>query len=661
MKNVLAKLYRSSYARANRIGMRHRRLLILVVIALAISLSIAGSFLLRFDFEIPEEQLPLLQYALLIMLPAKLAIFFKFRLHRGWWTPPGLVDLVRIGAAGAGASLITTVLIVFLLGASFPRSIYVIDFLMCTALISVLRAMPKIQRELPRRAAQGKHKPVLIYGAGWAGTHLLREIWATPQLKRRVVGFLDDSPRHQNETLFGVRVLGRGRDSVAIVERLKRRNIHVEEILIAMPSASTRQMHEAIANCRAAGVPCKTLPGLGDLLGSKQLSAQIRDLSVEDLLCREQVNLDEDQIRDSIAGRVVLVSGAAGSIGSELSRQVALFGPKTLILVDRAESDLFRIDLELKAAHGTLHLVPEVADITDFERVHELIKIYKVDSIFHAAAYKHVPMMEKHPLEAACNNAWGTWNLARAAHQEGVKTFVLISTDKAVNPTNIMGLTKRIAEMIVSSFPQAVRGSSTRFVSVRFGNVLASNGSVVPVFQQQIAAGGPVTVTHPEVRRYFMTIREAVQLVLQASTMAKGSEVFILDMGQPVKIVELAKNMIRLAGLEPDVDIEIRFVGLRPGEKLYEELMTAGEHILPTHHQKISIFKAPAVRADSMEEWIFRLRMLLDTRDETGVVAHMAQIVPDYQMSSRWKNLVQERARISSDLSGSGRTEYQAV
>jgi len=402
-----------------------------------------------------------------------------------------------------------------------------------------------------------------------------------------------------------------------------------------MPSATGRQMREAVAHCRAADVSCKTLPGLGKLLTDQVLTAQIRNVSLEDLLGREQVRMEEQRIQLRIAGRSVLVTGAAGSIGSELCRQIARFKPGRLIALDQAESELFRIDLELREKFPELSLTAEVGDIRDARRIDEIIRQHEVDSVFHAAAYKHVPMMEAHALEAVRNNVLGTWNVVEAAARNRVQNFLMISSDKAVNPTSIMGATKRVAELIVSAAAEGA-GRKTTFVSVRFGNVLGSNGSVVPLFQQQIARGGPVTVTHPNIRRYFMSVQEAVQLVLQASTMGHGSEIFVLDMGEPIRIVDLAQNMIRLAGLTPHEDIEIRMVGLRPGEKLYEELTSQGENIVPTYHEKIKIFKGPNVRAEEIENWIRGLDVLLRRRNPLTVVEHLKQLVPEYRPDGAW-------------------------
>ncbi len=356
---------------------------------------------------------------------------------------------------------------------------------------------------------------------------------------------------------------------------------------------------------------------------------------MEDLLGREPVQLDEGSIRSCIRGQNLMVTGGGGSIGSELCRQVAAFAPEKLVVFERAESDLFRLEQEFVERFPSVNLVPAIGDVREYGRIEQVIREHQITSVFHAAAYKHVPMMEAHVIEAVKNNILGTWNLTRAASRNGVTNLLMISTDKAVNPTSIMGLTKRIAELIVSAVPIPAEGSTIKCVSVRFGNVLESNGSVAPIFREQIRAGGPVTVTHPEVRRYFMTIPEAAQLVLQASSMGEGSEVFVLDMGQQIRIVDLARNMIRLSGREPDVDIEIRFTGLRPGEKLFEEVITKGENIQPTYHEKIRIFRGLRQHQQDMTAWLGRLEQLANHGEKDALLEHMRALVPEYRVEAR--------------------------
>jgi FlaA1/EpsC-like NDP-sugar epimerase len=614
---------------------KQRRIILFFFHIWLIAAALVGAFLLRFDFFISTRDLQTMYRSILILVVVKMLVFWKAGVHRGWWRFVSLHDLVRILAINGIASVIGGVVLMIRFGATFPRSVYVLDFILCFLMAAGARFAVRLYNEaaVAEMFKRGRRR-ILIYGAGAAGRTLVREIRANPSLHYQVVGFLDDDLQKHNTTIMGVPVLGSGRQAARAADKAKRGLSPIDEIIIAMPSAQGVQMREALANCRAAGVPCKTVPGMSDMLTGKVLSAQIRNISVGDLLGREPVRLEENRIRDHIHGRSVLITGAAGSIGSELCRQVAQFEPRVLVAFDQAESELFKIDMELRNTFPHVRVVAEIGDIREAERVNEVIQQHGIESLYHAAAYKHVPLMEDHVVEAVKNNILGTWNVAEAARQNHVEDFLMISSDKAVNPTNVMGATKRIAELIVSRAPLA---GKTKFVAVRFGNVLASNGSVVPVFEKQIAAGGPVTVTHPEVRRYFMTIREAVQLVLQASTMGKGSEVFVLDMGEPVKIIDMARNMIRLAGLVPDEEIEIRITGLRPGEKLYEELITSGENILPTYHEKIKIFRGEGAEPKRIDSWLSQLEAMVEVRDEERIVAHFKTLIPEYQPGSQWK------------------------
>jgi FlaA1/EpsC-like NDP-sugar epimerase len=559
-----------------------------------------------------------------------------------------------------GGSVLLAMTAFVLSGASFPRSIYLIDLMVCFLFFCGLRLFLQVSQEVLYRNTRGKKaKSVLVWGTGWAAASLVREMRSNPELGYHILGVLDEQEDTKGEMRMDVKVLGTGRALKEVVERFRRRGVELEEVLIAMPQATATEMRAAIELCREAGVTPKTLPSLNQLLTQQSLTSQVRDISVEDLLFRKPVSLNDERVRETLAGKCVLVTGAAGSIGSELCRQIAVFGPKKLVLLDQGESPLFEIDLELNGRFPLVNRVAEIADIRDEPRLAEVIRTHRVETIFHAAAYKHVPLMEAHVLEAMTNNVLGTWNLAQIAYLAGVRDFVMISSDKAVNPTNVMGATKRAAELIVCALahrtaqnrrpaPNAVhpeRARQTKFVSVRFGNVLASNGSVVPIFQRQLAAGGPITVTHPEVRRYFMTIAEAVNLVLQASTMGRESEIFVLDMGQPVRIADLARNMIMLAGLVPDKDIEIVYTGLRPGEKLYEELITEGENILPTHHEKIKIFRGEPEPYEKMERWIDELRTRVAERDAPGAVEHLKGLIPEYEVSEKWQQEIAARAQ----------------
>ena len=597
-----------------------------------IAFSLAGAFWLRFDLAPGLTEKSMFMHGLWLGLPIKGVAFLYARVYRGWLRLAGVADLLRLFLGNVAASLLFAGATLVVIGQSWPRSVFIIDFLICFLIMGGMRFVVRILVEgIPETFSRKGLKGCLIYGAGPTGRVLLKELHSNRALGYRVVGFLDDDPNNRYADYMGVRVLGVGRDAARIVDRLKNHAPRVEEVIIALPSATGHQLKEALANCRAAGLTCKTIPGIRDLLNGDVLSSQMRTISPHDLLARDQVQLEEGRVQQSIVGQIVLVTGAAGSIGSELSHQIARFQPQRLILFDQAESDLFRIDREVRGAFPRLDVVPEIGDIRDSGRVLETMQRHGVTLLFHAAAYKHVPLMEGQIIEAVRNNVLGTWNLVKAAKLCRVSKFLMISTDKAVNPSSIMGLTKRVAELIVASMQETQESSPTRFVSVRFGNVLGSNGSVVPLFQEQISAGGPITITHPEVRRYFMTIPEAVQLVLQASTMGKGSEIFVLDMGKPVRILDLALNMIRLAGLEPYEDIEIRFVGLRPGEKLYEEIMTEGENIVPTYHKKIRIFRGACPSRRFTEAWIAQLESLLAARNEALVLSHLQELVPEYR------------------------------
>jgi FlaA1/EpsC-like NDP-sugar epimerase len=609
---------------------RIRWLLITISHLAIIATSLAVALWIRFDFSVRILESPVLLAGLIIIVPIKMVAFLGGGLQRGWWRYAGLADLVRIGVVNIVASGMSAIALFSSFGPAFPRSVFVIDFLVCFLLTAGSRFCVRFYNETLRSELAANGKGILIYGAGGAGRALLRETHVNPSLGFQVVGFIDDNPLLRSTSIMGVPVLGTGRDIGHIRDRYANRNLNIEEVVIAMPSSTGRQMQEAHANCRAAGVTCRTIPSIGDLLTGKYLSAQIRSISVDDLLGREQIRLEEDRIKESIAGHLILITGAAGSIGSELCRQTACFSPRKLVILDQAESELFKVDQELRLKHRDLEIVPVVADIRDFRSIEEVVRKHSISSIYHAAAYKHVPMMEEHVFEAVRNNIVGTWNLVRVAQKYRVSNFLMISSDKAVNPTSVMGATKRIAELIVSAASNG-RDNGTTFVSVRFGNVLGSNGSVVPIFQSQIAAGGPVTVTHPDMRRYFMSIRESVQLVLQASTMGKGSEIFLFDMGEPVRILDLAHNMIQLAGLTPNEDIEVRITGLRPGEKLFEEIALDGEDMMPTYHQKIRIFKGPATEPDVLAEWLNQLQLLMARRDVPRILSHLSALVPEYK------------------------------
>jgi FlaA1/EpsC-like NDP-sugar epimerase len=601
----------------------------------AVGFSLTAAFLLRFDFSLPHNIVPFLERALLIAIVVKLPIFDGMGFYRGLRRFASIPDLHLVFLGNLAGSVLFGFISIFCVEPGMPRSVLLIDALLCFLATALLRFSDRIRnetffRELPRE----QRREIIIYGAGAAGAELVHEIHSNRCTRYDVKGFLDDDPLKQGAFISGVPVLGSGRQAAAVVRSHNRGKRAIEEIIIAMPSATGPQMREALANCRAARIPCKTIPGIEELLSGKVLTAQVRNLSVHDLLGRQPVKLDETPVKASIAGRSVLITGAAGSIGSELCRQVARFEPACLVAFDQSESDLFQLENELRETYPELELVTALGDIRDIDRLAEVLQHRKVESVFHAAAYKHVPMMESHVVEAVRNNILGTWNLVRAAHHQNVRSLLMISSDKAVNPVCVMGATKRVCERIVSARPK--NGCGTKSASVRFGNVLGSNGSVVPIFQAQIAAGGPVKVTHPEARRYFMTISEAVSLVMQASTRSQGAEIFVLDMGEPIRIVDLAENMIRLAGMIPYKDIDIRFTGLRPGEKLNEEITGSRETILATLQEKLRTVREQPLNFDAIADWIEELKALLSARQEPEVIEHIQRLVPEYKPSRKF-------------------------
>jgi len=472
--------------------------------------------------------------------------------------------------------------------------------------------------------ASQKAKRVLIIGAGQAGESILREIRRNVNLPIQVVGLIDDSLKKHNQIIHGVQVLG-GSDQIA--NAVKEHS--VDEIIIAIPSASGQELRRIIKLCQDTRVRFKTLPGLQDIIAGKLVSMQLRDIAIEDLLRRPPAEINLAEIAAYVTNKVVMVTGAGGSIGSEICRQILPFQPSKLILLGHGENSIFKTnqDLQNNESLGNIALIPIIADIQDREKIASLFASYRPEIIFHAAAHKHVPLMELNPEEAIKNNILGTRNLVDAAHNAKVERFVMISTDKAVNPTSIMGASKRIAEKILKCY---ARRSQTRFVAVRFGNVLGSRGSVIPLFKEQIEKGGPITITHPKMIRYFMTIPEASKLVIQAGSYGKGGEVFILDMGEPVRIIDLAEDLIRLSGLEVGKDIEIRFTGIRPGEKLYEELLTASEGITATRNRKIFIARPEEVDESALMAQVERLEVAARSGNIRHIIRGFKEVVPSF-------------------------------
>ena len=603
-----------------------RRVLIWATQLAVFAISGLLAFLLRFDFSLPSESLRFLTFAVEIWIVVKTIVFRVTKLDRGLWEYVHIADMVRLAAGNVVASALSWGLIVMLGPKGFPRSIFALDLLICfMGTASVRLAVRLLRGILLNGRSDSPRKRTLIYGAGYAGIMLLEEIRNNPRLAYQVCGFLDDHPGIKGLRIGGITVLGGGDQLAELV-----RDLEIDMILIAMPSADGTQMSRVLRLCHAAEIECKTVPGIGEMIEGVGLAGQIREVAVEDILGRTPIQLEESKIRAAIEGRVVLVTGAAGSIGSELCRQIARYEPAGIVGFDIAESPLFEVDREMRIRFPFVPFYPEIGNIQNRARLNEVFRQYKPPVVYHAAAYKHVPLMETHVFEAVENNVFGTYNLAQAAADHGVQDFVMLSSDKAVRPTNVMGATKRIAELILL----ALQNGGTQYVAVRFGNVLGSNGSVIPIFKKQISAGGPVTVTHPEMRRFFMTIPEACQLVLQASAVGKGGQICVLDMGQAVKIADLATNLILLSGFRPHKDIKIEFTGIRPGEKLFEELSSLLEDTVPSEHEKVRIFVGNGVPEDDFRLWLGSLQKICEARDVGRLVVALKQIVMDYNPST---------------------------
>jgi len=630
-----------------RFMVRYRMLLVVAAHAVLFALALLVAFFLAYNFHWTLRRggvtylwfFELYWPLLVLALPVKLLVFHWTGQYRSSWQYVGLRDLFGV----ISASLVGTFLfllayflvengwhVVFgeLLIDRAPirilaqSSVFSLDWAATIALVSGARILVRFYYEDIQPQRVGNLKRVLIVGAGDTGEAVLRQILRMRHDRYDCVGFVDDEVAQLHGRIHGIEVLGRTTNIREICV-----SQDVQEVFIALPQATPKSIRALVGRCQGTGVLFRTIPAVTDVIEGRVQVSQIREVDIADLLGREPVELDTDRIEQQLRGRCVLVTGAGGSIGSEMCRQIAGFAPRRLILLERAENVLFEIHRELRAKHADLDIVPYVADISDRPRLMTIFQLEKPPIVFHAAAHKHVPMMELNPGEAIKNNIGGTATIANVCVEAGVERMVLISTDKAVNPTSMMGCTKRVAEMYVQSI-----GASAviQFVTVRFGNVLGSSGSVVPIFREQIAEGGPVTVTHPEMERYFMTIPEAAQLVLQAGAMGKGGEIYVLHMGEPVKIVDLAHDMITLSGLRPGVDIEIAFTGIRPGEKLYEELLSEGEHIGDTAHPKIGIWKHRPEDPETIRRGVDRLTAMSDTSTDGELQDELKRLVPEY-------------------------------
>jgi FlaA1/EpsC-like NDP-sugar epimerase len=558
---------------------------------LIFALSIVVSYLLRFEFSLSPFYIQQIKTVLLWIIPLKVIVFVFSGVYRGMWRYTSIRDFWLLARACLLSTLLILAVILYMSGfKGYSRSIFFMDsvftFLLVGGKLMAIRsyysgfANPRIREELFPKVA---YKNVLIIGAGAAGEKILREIFENNQLHYRVIGFIDDDPHKKGRSIHGVPVLGNLGKITSIVQ-----SEEIKEILIAIPSAKGDQIRNIVETCKDCDVSYKILPGMGELIDGRVSIKVLRDISYEDLLGRPPVKLDNTGIRGYLKGKTVLITGCGGSIGSELCRQVIKYQPNYLVLLDASEMNLFNIQMELQNESNFHQCEAILGQVQNELLMEDIFKKYKPQIVFHAAAYKHVPMLEKNPWEAVFNNIIGSRIVMEMSVKYHVERFVLVSTDKAVRPINVMGASKRVTELIM----QSLQGQSTLLMAVRFGNVIGSSGSVIPVFRRQIEKGGPVTVTHPEVNRYFMTIPESTQLVLQAAAMGKGGEIFILKMGTPVRIADMARDLIRLSGKEPDTDIKIIYTGLRDGEKLYEELITEGEDILPTGHEKIMVLRS---------------------------------------------------------------------
>ncbi len=602
-----------------------RKIALISYDVMAVFLASALGLLARFDFRINNIDglyLNSVKEYFLVNVLVTILIFIVMRLYNSLWQYASVSELENIIVA-CMLSAVTQIIGMSLMECRVPISYHFVYYICLTVLVLGSRFVYRFLRNLINGRQKQKtavHR-VMVIGAGDAGSVLVREMTSCTYLQKKVCCIIDDDPMKVGSYFRGIEIVGSRKDIPEMV-----RKFDINEIIVAMPSISAQERREILQICQATGCEIKLLPGMYQLVNGEVNVSRLRNVEIEDLLGREPIRVDLTSIMDYVNGRVIMVTGGGGSIGSELCRQIAQHGPRRLVIVDIYENNAYDIQQELRRKHPELDLVVLIASVRNTHRMETIFDRYRPEIVYHAAAHKHVPLMEDSPNEAIKNNVFGTYKTAKAAVKYGTKRFVLISTDKAVNPTNIMGASKRICEMIIQTMNLR---SDTEFVAVRFGNVLGSNGSVIPLFKKQIEEGGPVTVTHPDIIRYFMTIPEAVSLVLQAGVLAKGGEIFILDMGEPVKILDLAKNLIRLSGYRPFEDIDIQFTGLRPGEKLYEELLMAEEGMKETPNKLIHIGKPIEFDEELFEKQLEEL-MVIANLDSDQIKDKVKEIVPTY-------------------------------
>lgn len=588
-----------------------------------ITVSVLFAFLIRFDGQIPSQYFPFVSRIIALAVIFTIPIFYFQGLYSFSWSYVSTSEAVSLFKATTISFIFLSITLFiskyFPSFQNFPRSILFISYLLVFIFCGGIRIAKRIFLHITGSARMSKKEKTLIIGAGDAGEQILRSIISSKISPYYPIGFIDDNPIKQGVSIHGYKVLGRISDIPKIIT-----DYQVKELIVALPSAGKATIKKAVELGRKAGLKkIKIAPPLSEVIDGRVSFKNLKDVEVEDLLGREEVDLDTKQIESFIKDKVILVTGAAGSIGSELSRQTAKFNPRLLLLLDQDETGIFNISKELENDFSGLKIQSLIADIRDKEKINEIFEKFQPKIVFHAAAYKHVPLMEANPDEAVKNNIFGTENLAKISLEQSVEKFIFISTDKAVNPTSVMGATKRVSEMICQAYNQK---NKTKFVSVRFGNVLNSRGSVIPTFREQIKRGGPVEVTHRDMKRYFMLTSEACLLVMQAGAMGQGGEVFVLDMGKPIKIWDLAKEMIRLSGFEPDKDIAIVFTGIRPGEKLFEEMLTAEEGTIATQNQKIFKAKLSAIKPEDLEKKLENIKNL----NKEKIIDALKSTVPHY-------------------------------
>ncbi len=603
---------------------------LLLVDFAVICASLVGSYLLRFDFSVPEHLLPNAYYFLAVLVFSKLSVNIVFKVYSGLWRYTSVRDLLNIIKASSAGTVFSAALCLMTLGFfAIPRSIFIIDYILSTVGFIASRAVVRIysnkiisMKSKNHQVSKQNKTKLLLLGAGWSGEKIVRDILEYPSSPYKIIGLLDDDESKSNTTIHGIPIFGK-------IEMIHTFNIPYDEIIICMPGATSSTMRQIVDHCKATKKPYRTIPTMSELIDKKVSLNAVREVSILDLLGRQEVNLNRSEISKYIYGKKVLVTGAGGSIGSELVKQCLGFDPDLLILFDQSENNLFHVENMCLTFNNNVGIQPILGDIRDKNILSSVFSSFRPDVVLHAAAYKHVPMQEQNPWEAVQTNVQGTIHLIECCEAHGVERFVFVSTDKAVNPTNVMGATKRVAEQVIQA--RSV-DTKVKYMAVRFGNVIGSSGSVIPTFQEQINNGGPLTITDPNIKRYFMSIPEAAQLILQAGSFGNGGEIFVLDMGEPILIKDIAIELIKLSGLTPEVDIPIEYIGLRPGEKMFEELISSGENITDSPHEKIMVLKN-----EMNEGWNQTLAKaetvvnISKSYDSNSIRSLLAELVPEYR------------------------------